>query len=75
MNTAERYRKSMKSFTQSIPPSTSKGLQELTRMHCVVRANYPRGAPVDKAFLRKTARLVQKHTQTGEVHETEESTS
>lgn len=34
-----------------------------------MRANYERGVPVDKAFLRKTAKLVQEHTQTGEVHE------
>ncbi len=46
-----------------------KDYEELTQMHRVVRANYERGAPVDKAFLRKTARLVQKHTQAGEVHE------
>jgi type I restriction enzyme R subunit len=46
-----------------------KDYEELTQMHRVVRANYERGAPVDKAFLRKTARLVQTHTQTGEVHE------
>jgi type I restriction enzyme R subunit len=46
-----------------------KDYEELSRIHQVVRANYERGVPVDKAFLRKTARLVQKHTQTGEVHE------
>ncbi len=39
------------------------------RMHHLVRANYERGIPVDKSFLRKTARLVQKYTQAGEVEE------
>jgi type I restriction enzyme R subunit len=46
-----------------------KDYEELTRMHQIVRANYERGVPVDKAFLRKTARLVQEHTQTGEIRE------
>jgi len=49
-----------------------KDYEELTRIHQIVRANYERGVPVDKAFLRKTARLVQEHTQTGEIHEPEE---
>ena len=43
--------------------------EELGRMHHLVRANYERGIPVDKSFLRKTARLVQAHTQAGEVQE------
>ncbi len=43
--------------------------EELGRMHHLVRANYERGIPVDKSFLRKTARLVQAYTQAGEVQE------
>jgi type I restriction enzyme R subunit len=46
-----------------------KDYEELTRIYRIVRANYERGVPVDKAFLRKTAKLVQEHTQTGEIHE------
>src|SRR5439155_4415728 len=49
-----------------------KDYEELAQIHQVVRANYERGVPVDKAFLRKTARLVQEHTQTGEIHEPDE---
>ena len=40
---------------------------ELLRMFHLVRAAYERGQPVDKEFLRKTARLVQEHTQTGRI--------
>jgi type I restriction enzyme R subunit len=43
--------------------------EELGRMHHLVRTNYERDIPVDKSFLRKTARLVQVHTQAGEVRE------
>jgi type I restriction enzyme R subunit len=46
-----------------------KDYEELTRIYRIVRANYERGVPVDKAFLRKTAKLVQEHTQTGEINE------
>lgn len=42
--------------------------QELTSIHYVVRANYERGAAVDKSFLRKTARLVQEHTHSGTIY-------
>jgi len=38
---------------------------DLLRIFHLVRAAYERGQPVDKEFLRKTARLVQEHTQTG----------
>ena len=37
---------------------------ELTRMYKIVRACYERGISVDKDFLRKTAKLVQEHTDT-----------
>jgi len=44
-----------------------KNHEELTAMYRVVRANYERSVPVDRSFLRKTARLVQEHTDTGEI--------
>ena len=34
-------------------------------MYWLLRSNYERGVPVDRGFLRKTARLVQEHTETG----------
>lgn len=40
---------------------------ELLRMFHLVRAAYERGQPVDKEFLRKTAKLVQKHTESGAI--------
>lgn len=43
--------------------------EELTRAFLLVRANYERGTPVDKSFLRKTAKLVQEKTSSGEVHD------
>lgn len=46
--------------------------EELARMYHVVRANYERGVLVDKSFLRKTAKLVQEHTQTGEIRDPED---
>jgi type I restriction enzyme R subunit len=42
---------------------------ELLRMFYLLRANYERGKPVDREFLRKTARLVQEHTESGRVEE------
>jgi len=39
--------------------------EELSRMYLMLRANYESGIPVDREFLRKTARLVQEHTETG----------
>lgn len=45
--------------------------QELTSMYRVVRASYERNVPVDKSFLRKTAKLVQENTQTGEIEQPE----
>ena len=42
---------------------------ELLRMFHLVRAAYERGQPVDKEFLRKTAKLVQKHTETGTIED------
>ena len=43
--------------------------EALTQMFRLVRANYERGVPVDKSFLRKTAQLVQEQTSSGEIHE------
>jgi type I restriction enzyme R subunit len=40
---------------------------QLTEMYQVVRSNYDRGVSLDKEFLRKTARLVQEHTQSGTI--------
>ena len=37
---------------------------ELSRIYKIVRACYDRGISVDKSFLRKTAKLVQEHTDT-----------
>lgn len=39
--------------------------EELTRMYRMLRSAYEPGVAVDRSFLRKTAELVQKHTQTG----------
>jgi len=39
----------------------------LSDMHILVRSAYDRRAPVDRALLRKTARLVQEHTQTSAI--------
>ncbi len=36
-------------------------------MFRLVRANYERGVVVDRAFLRKTARLVHEHTEAGKI--------
>lgn len=44
---------------------------ELLRMYYVLRAGYDRGKPVDKEFLRKTARLVQEQTKSGEIEDPE----
>jgi type I restriction enzyme, R subunit len=41
----------------------------LLRMFHLLRANYDRGQPVDKEFLRKTAKLVQAHTQSGAIED------
>ncbi len=41
--------------------------EELTRIFQVVWAGYERGIPVDRAFLRKTAELVQEKTIAGKV--------
>ena len=40
----------------------------LTEMFQILRACYERGVQVGRGFLRKTARLVQEHTQTGAIH-------
>jgi type I restriction enzyme R subunit len=42
---------------------------DLTRMYYLLRADYDRGKVVDKAFLRKTAKLVQEHTESGLIEE------
>jgi len=39
--------------------------EKLAEIYAVVRSNYDRGVLVDRGVLRKTAELVQKHTQTG----------
>jgi len=41
--------------------------EELARMYRMLRTNYEPGIPVDRDFLRKTARLVQEHTETGSI--------
>ncbi len=41
----------------------------LLRMFHLLRANYDRDQPVDKEFLRKTAKLVQAHTQSGAIED------
>ena len=41
----------------------------LLRMFHLLRVNYDRDQPVDKEFLRKTARLVQAHTQSGAIED------
>jgi type I restriction enzyme R subunit len=41
----------------------------LLRMFHLLRSNYDRDQPVDKEFLRKTARLVQAHTQSGAIED------
>jgi type I restriction enzyme R subunit len=46
-----------------------KDYGELTSMYRLVRANYERGIPVDKNFLRKTAKLVQEHSVTTGIEE------
>ncbi len=43
------------------------GYIELSQMNSLVRAAYDRDRPVDREFLRKTARLVQEHTQTSAI--------
>jgi len=43
--------------------------EALTNIFRIVRANYERGVPVDKSFLRKTAQLVQEQTASGQVGE------
>jgi type I restriction enzyme R subunit len=45
--------------------------QRLSEMFLLLRACYERGVQVDRGFLRKTARLVQEHTQTGAIQEPE----
>ncbi|MEI7938640.1 MAG: HsdR family type I site-specific deoxyribonuclease [Verrucomicrobiota bacterium] len=41
----------------------------LLRMFHLLRANYDRDQPVDREFLRKTAKLVQAHTQSGAIED------
>lgn len=41
--------------------------EELARMYRLLRASYEPGTPVDRSFLRKTAQLVQEHTETGAI--------
>lgn len=42
---------------------------ELTRMYFILRSYYERTKIVDKEFLRKTAKLVQEHTESGIIQE------
>lgn len=44
---------------------------ELLRMYHVLRAGYDRGKPIDKEFLRKTAKLVQEQTKSGAIEDPE----
>jgi len=46
-----------------------KDYEELTRIYFVLRANYESGIPIDRDFLRKTARLVQEKTEAGVIQE------
>ncbi len=46
-----------------------KDYDELLRIYHVLRAAYDRGSPVDKDFLRKTARLVQEQTKSGVIED------
>lgn len=39
----------------------------LTDMFFTVKAKYDRGKPIDREFLRKTARLVQEHSKSGKI--------
>jgi type I restriction enzyme R subunit len=43
--------------------------QELVRIYRLVKEAYEPGSPVDRSFLRKTAEIVQKHSQTPGVGE------
>lgn len=43
--------------------------EELARMYRMLRANYEPGISVDRSFLRKTAQLVQEHTETGAIQQ------
>ena len=40
---------------------------ELTAVYAVLRANYERESVLDRAFMRKTADLVQQHTRSGKI--------
>jgi len=42
---------------------------ELLRMFHILRAAYDRGQPIDREFLRKTAKLVQQHTESGTIED------
>ncbi len=46
-----------------------KDFESIVSVYRLVRSSYDRGVIVDKSFLRKTAQLVQKHTQTPEIRE------
>jgi type I restriction enzyme R subunit len=43
--------------------------ERLVEMYRLVRSAYEPHVPVDKSFLRKTAEIVQKHTQTSQIRE------
>jgi type I restriction enzyme R subunit len=46
-----------------------KDYERLVGMYRLVRSAYEPHVPVDKSFLRKTAEIVQKHTQTSQIRE------
>jgi type I restriction enzyme R subunit len=46
-----------------------KDYEELTRIYLMLRANYESGIPIDRDFLRKTARLVQEKTEAGAIQQ------
>jgi type I restriction enzyme R subunit len=46
-----------------------KDYERLVEMYRLVRSAYEPHVPVDKSFLRKTAEIVQKHTQTSQIRE------
>ncbi len=43
--------------------------EQLADMYRILKENFEPGVPVDREFLRKTARIVQRHTRTPEVAE------
>jgi len=46
-----------------------KDFESMVSIYRLVKSSYDRGIIIDKSFLRKTAKLVQEHTQTPEIRE------